>query len=73
MTSDNLEIQKVANGYFVRPPHDYSRGPTVKAYDNMHVFETFDAMVAFLRDNFEGIKGVKRVEDDPTEADVPIF
>ncbi len=52
MTIDNLEILKVANGYVVRPPRDYTSGLTT-AHGGMHVFETFDAMVAFIKKTME--------------------
>ena len=52
MRTRNVEIRVVANGYIVLPPRDAWEG---KAFDgNEHrVFETFEALVAWLAEKLE--------------------
>lgn len=44
----SVEIQQVANGYIVRPSNDFY-GKSVSSSSELHVFETFDALVAHLK------------------------
>ncbi len=53
----DIEIHKVKNGYVAHPPFDPARLPPVR-FDDMHVFETFDGLVAWLREQFEGKQGL---------------
>jgi hypothetical protein len=52
MDDSKVQIIKVANGYLVRPIYD--RGDGIDRTNEMRVFETFEALVVWLRDNFEG-------------------
>lgn len=45
----NLEIRKVTNGYIVHPAYDRGCGYPTDGSE-MNVFETFDALVVFLRE-----------------------
>jgi hypothetical protein len=49
----DIEIRKVANGYFVRPAYDGNHGRITDGGD-VFVFETFEALVAFLKKTWEG-------------------
>lgn len=49
MKNETIEIAQVSNGFMVRP--SYARGSAVDL-DNMHVFQTFAEMVAYLSENF---------------------
>ena len=53
---DTIEIHKVKNGYVAHPPFDPAYLPPAH-FNNMHVFETFDGLVAWLRERFEGEHG----------------
>lgn len=48
MTTWNIEIRAVGNGYIVQPAADLSRG-TMTPISDMRVFESFDSMAAYLR------------------------
>jgi hypothetical protein len=48
-----LEIRKVANGYFVRPVYGRMMDRGYIEEKNIYVFETFERMMAWLKENFE--------------------
>lgn len=45
-------IDKVVNGYVIRPREDYKQG-CMNIEENVFVFNKFDSMVQFLREKLE--------------------
>ena len=50
----NVSIRKVANGYVVEP--EDAPGVARDKEKDVFVFQTFDALVAYLAKRFEGVK-----------------
>jgi len=60
---DAVEINKVKNGYVAHPPFDPAYSNFFR-FANMHVFETFDGLAAWLREQFEGEQGLTPAAPD---------
>lgn len=50
---NRIEIIKVVNGYLVRPGRDYMLKDGIDHSSDMRVFETFEALTAWMREYFE--------------------
>jgi hypothetical protein len=50
---NEVEIDKVANGYMARPAYSSSNPPLSTNFDEIHVFESFTALAAWLQEQFE--------------------
>ena len=48
---ETIEIERVANGWVVRPGYNLSRGNMVKS-SSVLVFQTIGALVKFVADHF---------------------
>lgn len=49
---NNVEIRKVNNGYMVLPAFNANNAHMMSDGKEINVFETFEALTAFLKKNF---------------------
>lgn len=57
MNKDNpIIIEKVANGFIVRPHGSFMEGRTIQFQEDVFVFQTFTALVEWLEGHYTKVK-----------------